>query len=142
MIDISKNLQNLFHTKNPATFCIGYCETEMETVLLNFVEENDKILICIIGEIGKRAVSACNKIGASVHMVEAYAGKILDYETIERQIIKFKPKIVFIAHGENSTGVLQPVDRMGEICERYGCSNHLIRFNLLILFQKRLSIDC
>lgn len=119
MEDASKNLQNIFHTKNPSTLCIGYCETELETIFLNFIEENDKILICVIGEIGKRAINAANKIDAIVHTVEAYAGKILDYETIEREMIKYKPTILFIAHGENSTGVLQPVDRLGELCEKY-----------------------
>lgn len=90
----------------------------METVLLNFVEEGDKILICVIGEIGKRAVCAANKIGASVCTVEAYAGQVLDYETIEREMIKQQPQILFTAHGENSTGALQPIDRLGELCQK------------------------
>lgn len=118
MQDISTNLQTIFHTKNAATLCIGFCGTEMETVLLNFIEPIDTILICVIGEIGKRAVAAANKIGARVHTVEAYAGHIMDFETIEHKFMKYLPKILFIAHGENSTGVLQPIDGLGELCEK------------------------
>lgn len=118
MKDISRNLQSLFQTKNESTICIGYCETEMETILLNFVHENDRILICVNGEIGRRAVIAASKLTDRVHTVEAYAGKTIDFDSIERKLCAHRPTILLIAHGENSTGVLQPIDGLGNLCEK------------------------
>ena len=31
-----------------------------------------------------------------------------------------KPKIVFVAQGESSTGTLQPLENLGEVCHKYG----------------------
>lgn len=90
----------------------------MEMVLTNFVDESDTVLIGVIGEMGKEAVNIVRRIGAKVHTVEAYAGRVLDYESIEAHVIMLRPKVFFIVHGENSTGVLQPIDRIGQLCDK------------------------
>lgn len=40
----------------------------------------------------------------------------LDY--LESVIQKNKPKLLFIVQGESSTGVYQPLEGLGDICER------------------------
>lgn len=39
---------------------------------------------------------------------------------IEEALEKFKPAVLFVCHGESSTGVLQPLDGLGEACARHG----------------------
>lgn len=117
MNDVSKCLQCIFQTKN-STLCVGFCDNEMDMILTNFVDESDTVLIAVIGEMGKEAANIVTRIGAKVHTVEAYAGRALDYDSIEAHIIMLRPKVFFIVHGENSTGVLQPIDRIGELCEK------------------------
>lgn len=90
----------------------------METVLSNFVEETDVILVGIIGEMGKQATSIAKRIGAKVHILEAHDGQILEYNVIDSHLAMLRPKVFFIVHGENSTGVLQPIDNLGELCRK------------------------
>lgn len=33
-------------------------------------------------------------------------------------LARHKPSVLFITHGESSTGVLQPLERLGELCHR------------------------
>lgn len=117
MKDVSKCLQCIFQTKN-STLCVGYCGKEMEMILMNFVDESDTVLIGVIGEMGKEAANIVSEIGAKVHTVEAYAGRILDYDSIVAHVHMLRPKVFFLVHGENSTGVLQPIDRIGALCQK------------------------
>uniref|UniRef100_A0A8C3K7X3 alanine--glyoxylate transaminase n=1 Tax=Calidris pygmaea TaxID=425635 RepID=A0A8C3K7X3_9CHAR len=36
-------------------------------------------------------------------------------------LVQHKPSVLFIAHGESSTGVLQPLEGLGKLCHRHGC---------------------
>lgn len=88
-------------------------------ILTNFVDESDIVLVGVIGKMGKDAANIVSRIAAKVYTVEAYAGRALDYNIIEAQMIMLRPKVLFIVHGENSTGVLQPLERIGQLSERY-----------------------
>jgi alanine-glyoxylate transaminase/serine-glyoxylate transaminase/serine-pyruvate transaminase len=33
---------------------------------------------------------------------------------------KHKPAVTFVCHGESSTGVMQPLDGLGELCHEHG----------------------
>lgn len=90
----------------------------MEMILTNFIDQSDTVLVGVIGEMGKEAVNIVDQIGAKVHTVEAYAGRVLDYDSIEAHIIMLRPTVFFLVHGENSTGALQPIDRIGELCQK------------------------
>lgn len=40
-------------------------------------------------------------------------------------LVRHKPLVLFITHGESSTGVLQPLEGLGELCHRSVHSRHL-----------------
>lgn len=40
-------------------------------------------------------------------------------------LVRHKPLVLFITHGESSTGVLQPLEGLGELCHRSVHSGHL-----------------
>lgn len=115
--DVSKCLQGMFQTLNPI-LCVGYCGSEMEMIMMNFIDASDTVLVGVVGEMGKDAVHYAHRIRAKVHTVDAYVGRVLDYDTIEAHISTIRPTVFFIVHGENSTGVLQPLDRIGELCRK------------------------
>lgn len=116
MWEIKKSLQYVFQTKNPTTLCIGFCNDETDAVLSNLIEHGDKILIGIIGEMGKRAAEIGKKYGARVYITKAHVGDVLQINKIEACLEKFEPKLFLIAHGDCSTGVLQPLDKLGALC--------------------------
>lgn len=120
MDEIKGGLQYLFQTKNPVTCCVtGTGNAGMETVLSNLIEKNDVVLIAITGAFGHRAVDIATRNGADIRILEAKLGTALKYEQIRAHIEAHKPKLLFICHGESSTGILQDIKDLGELCRRY-----------------------
>lgn len=120
MDEIKEGLRYLFQTKNPVTFCAtGSGSGGMEAVLANLIEEDDVVLIAITGVFGHRAAEVSRRKGADVRTVEAKIGKTLEYEEIQAQIEAHRPKLLFIVHGDSSTGVLQNIKDLGDLCHRY-----------------------
>lgn len=120
MDEIRDGLRYLFQTKNKVTFCAtGSGNAGMEVVLGNLIEANDVVLICVSGTFGLRAVEMSKRYGADVRILESKLGQALPYEQIRAHIEANKPKLLFICHGDSSTGVLQSIENLGELCRRY-----------------------
>lgn len=124
MSEIREGLKYLFQTTNPVTFCAS-CSGNggIETVLCNLVEVGDVVLFGVIGELGRRAVDMGTRLGADVRVLEATPGTVLQYDQIRAHIEVHRPKILYLVHGDSSTGVLQPLDNLGELCRRWNCWN-------------------
>lgn len=118
MWEIKKGLQYVFQTKNPTTLCVGFCHNEIEAVLCNLIEDGETILVGIIGELGKKAAEIGKQYGAKVYVMKANAGEVLKVEKIKACLEKFQPKLFIIAHGDCSTGVLQPLEQLGTLCHK------------------------
>lgn len=118
MKEVLKCLQYLFQTKNEVTFCVGNCKNGMELILTNLIHRTDSVLVAVIGETGKQALNFIQNIATEVNFVKSSVGQSLDYKTIEANLNKFQPKVFFIVNGECSTGVLQPISKLGELCRK------------------------
>lgn len=119
MDEVRDGLKYIFQTKNPVTFCASGSGTSgMETVLGNLIEKGDVVLIAITGYFGQRAANLATRYGAVVHIVESKLGTSIKYDQICAHFEAHKPKLLFVAHGDSSTGVLQSLDGLGELCRR------------------------
>ncbi|CAO1302747.1 unnamed protein product [Diamesa serratosioi] len=122
MDDIKKGLKYLFQTHNPLTLCVsGPGHAGMETAFCNLIEEGDVVLICITGIWGERAADMARRQGADVRLLHGTAGSIITMFDAKEYIEIHKPSIFFIAHGESSTGVLQPLEGLGSLCQANNC---------------------
>lgn len=45
----------------------------------------------------------------------------MNYNIIHENLKLHNPVVFFITHGDSSTGVLQPLEQLGELCRRYNC---------------------
>lgn len=122
MDEIKDGVRYLFQTTNAVTCCAtGTGYAGMETVLANLVENGDVVLVAVTGETGRRAADIATRHGATVQVLEAKAGQTLKYEQISAHVEAHKPKLLFVVHGDSSTGVLQPLKELGELCHRNNC---------------------
>ncbi|XP_053245723.1 alanine--glyoxylate aminotransferase isoform X2 [Podarcis raffonei] len=122
MDEIKLGIQYAFQTQNPLTLAVsgtGHCA--MEAAFLNMVEQGDKVLIAMNGFWGERATGIAKRLGADVHQLVKAPGECFTLEEIEKGLVTHAPFLFFITHGESSTGVLQPLDGLGELCHRYNC---------------------
>uniref|UniRef100_A0A8C8BR59 Alanine--glyoxylate aminotransferase n=1 Tax=Otus sunia TaxID=257818 RepID=A0A8C8BR59_9STRI len=122
MDEIKAGIQYAFQTRNQLTLAIsgtGHCA--MEAALLNLLEHGDTVLVAVNGIWGQRAADIARRLGADVHELLKPPGEYFAPWDIEEGLARHKPSVLFITHGESSTGVLQPLEGLGELCHRHGC---------------------
>ncbi|XP_014818446.1 PREDICTED: serine--pyruvate aminotransferase isoform X2 [Calidris pugnax] len=122
MDEIKAGIQYAFQTRNQLTLAIsgtGHCA--MEAALLNLLERGDTVLVAVNGIWGQRAADIARRLGANVHELLKPPGEYFALGDIEEGLVRHKPSVLFITHGESSTGVLQPLEGLGKLCHRHSC---------------------
>ncbi|XP_029394102.1 serine--pyruvate aminotransferase isoform X2 [Mus pahari] len=122
MEEIKQGIQYVFQTRNPLTLVVsgsGHCA--METALFNLLEPGDSFLVGTNGIWGMRAAEIAERIGARVHQMIKKPGEHYTLQEVEEGLAQHRPVLLFLTHGESSTGVVQPLDGFGELCHRYQC---------------------
>ena len=111
MEDNKTLLRTVFQTENRLTIPVsGTGSSGMETCLVNVVEPDDRVLICINGVFGQRMLDVAQRCGAQVTTVEAAWGEAIQPEKVAAALENGPFKLVGIVHAETSTGVLQPLE--------------------------------
>ncbi|XP_043984549.1 alanine--glyoxylate and serine--pyruvate aminotransferase a [Gambusia affinis] len=122
MSDIKSGIQYLFQTQNRTTFAVsGTGHTAMECAIFNTVESGETVLVAVNGIWGERAADVGERVGAKVKTIVAPPGGYLTNAEIEKALSEHRPVLFFLAHGESSTGVLHPLDGIGDLCHKYNC---------------------
>ncbi|CAB3404297.1 unnamed protein product [Caenorhabditis bovis] len=120
MADTRLGIQYVFKTKNAYTFAVsGTGHAGMECALVNLLEKGDRFLVVDIGLWGKRAADLADRMGIDVRKISADNGKAVPTNEIVKAISEYKPHLVFVCHGESSTGVAQPLDKIGDACREH-----------------------
>ncbi|KAM5229027.1 alanine--glyoxylate aminotransferase [Ctenodactylus gundi] len=122
MDEIKQGIQYVFQTRNPLTLAVsgsGHCA--LEVALFNLLEPGDSFLVGVNGIWGQRAADIGQRIGAHVHPLIKEPGDHHTLQEVEKGLAQHKPVLLFLTHGESSSGVLQPLDGYGELCHRYKC---------------------
>ncbi|XP_012611190.1 alanine--glyoxylate aminotransferase [Microcebus murinus] len=122
MEEIKEGIKYVFQTRNPLTLAIsgsGHCA--LEAALVNLLEPGDSFLVGVNGIWGQRAAEIGERIGARVHPMTKDPGGHYTLQEVEEGLAQHKPALLFLTHGESSTGVLQPLDGYGDLCHRYQC---------------------
>src|SRR2546423_1552138 len=121
MDEIRTDLRRVFRTQNEMTLAVsGTGSAGMETVFVNLVEPGDKVLIGVNGVFGTRMTDVARRCGAEVQTVEAPWGQSIDQAEFIRALQREKPKVAAIVHAETSTGVHQPVEKIGPAAREAG----------------------
>jgi len=116
MDDIKILLQRLLNTQNELTIPIsGTGSAGMETCFVNLVEKNDNVLILVNGVFGIRMTDVAQRLGANVDKLEFEWGTPVCVETVKNQLANNQYDLVAVVHAETSTGVLNPIEEIGEL---------------------------
>lgn len=120
MDEIKEGCRYIFQTQNPVTLCISASgHGGMEAALCNLLEDNDVVLMGVTGIWGQRASDMARRYGADVRFVEPPTiGMALTLDAIENALKLHQPSVFFLTQGDSSSGVLQPLEGVGDICRR------------------------
>lgn len=119
MDEIKEGCQYIFQTRNPVTLCVSASgHGAMEAALCNLIEDGDIVLVGVTGIWGQRAGDMAKRHGGDVRFIETQPGTILTPDRIEEYLRIHRPVVFFVAQGDSSTGVLQPIDGIGDLCRK------------------------
>lgn len=118
--------RDIFKTTNEQTFVIdGTARAGIEAVLISTIRPGDKVLVPVFGRFGLLLCEIAHRCRAQVHTIEVPWGKVFDPNVIEDAIKKVKPRLLLCVQGDTSTTLLQPLDKIGEICRRHGVLSYV-----------------
>jgi len=118
---IGDQLRMVFQTRNRTTHAApGTGTAGMETCVANLIEPGDKILVCVHGYFGDRLRQMVERQGAQITLIEEEWGKPTDPQKVEAALKADAYKVITLVHAETSTGVLQPMDDIVQLADKYG----------------------
>jgi len=122
MDDIKAGTQYIFQTKNPMTFALSATgHAGMECVMTNMLEPGRTVLIANNGIWGVRSKDMALRQGATVKELNTPTGSNFTLAELEAGVQEHKPDMLFVTHGESSTGVVQPLEGAGAMCHANNC---------------------
>ncbi|MGQ8366733.1 pyridoxal-phosphate-dependent aminotransferase family protein [Glaciecola sp. 1036] len=120
MNEVMDLYRKVFNTTNKQTLLIdGTSRAGIEAVLVSCIEPGDKVLVPIFGRFGHLLAEIAERADADVHTIEVPWGEVFEPEQIEQAIKQVKPKVLAVVQGDTSTTMLQPLEALGEICQKH-----------------------
>jgi alanine-glyoxylate transaminase/serine-glyoxylate transaminase/serine-pyruvate transaminase len=121
MDDVQVLLRQIFQTENRLTMPLSASGSGgIEASVVNTLEEGDEALICVNGLFSDRMAVIAGHTPAKVTKVEAPYGQAVDPEDVRRAGKGKKIKIVGLAQGETSSGVLTQLDGFRKVADELG----------------------
>jgi alanine-glyoxylate transaminase/serine-glyoxylate transaminase/serine-pyruvate transaminase len=121
MDDIQSLLRYVWQTENEHTIVVsGTGTAAMEATIANVIEPGDVVLIGVAGYFGNRLVDMAGRYGADVKTIAKPWGEVFSLAELRSALAKYRPAVLALVHGETSTGVRQPLEGLGELCQQYG----------------------
>lgn len=119
--DIRAGLQYVFQTQSKLVLAMsGAGHAGMEAVINNLVAPGETLLIAARGIWDQRAEIIAKRLGIKVEVTRVPMNTTFNLEQIETELKRLRPAALFITHGDSSTGTVQKMDGLGQLCHKYG----------------------
>lgn len=93
----------------------------MEAAIASLAGDSHKLLVLTNGFFGDRWVTVARIYLSRVIVLESAWGRACDVDAVEQALKRDKEiKAVIMVHGETSTGVLNPLKEISQVCDHYG----------------------
>jgi len=114
-------MRRIFQTENRITFPLSASGSGgIEASVVNSVEAGEEAICCVNGTFSERMYVIAQHTPATIHKVEAPNGKPVDPEDVRRVAKGRKIKMIGLAQGETSTGVLTDLDPFRKVADEFG----------------------
>ncbi len=114
-------LRQVFQTENRITFPLSASGSGgIEASVLNSLEPGDEAICCVNGMFSERMHVIAQHTPATAHLVEAPLGRPVDPEDVRKVAKGRKIKMIGLAQGETSTGVVTDIDPFRKVADECG----------------------
>src|SRR5271168_4535025 len=121
MEDTQVLMRQIFQTENRITMPLSASGSGgIEASLVNTLEEGDEAIICVNGWFSERMAEIAGRTSAKVTRVEAPYGTTVDPEEVRKAGKGRRIKIIGLAQGETSSGVLTQLAGFREVADELG----------------------
>ncbi len=115
--EIVPKLRELLFTKNKILIFTSSSTGVMEAAILNCVKK--RVLVPVCGAFSERWAKIAKSCGKEVETIEVEWGKAILPEMIEKKLKEKDFDAVALVHNETSTGVMNPLEGIGEVLKNY-----------------------
>ncbi|AYV49403.1 aminotransferase [Caulobacter flavus] len=121
MNEVMALYRGVFQTTNQWTFVVdGTSRAGIEAALVSTLQPGDDVVVVNAGRFGLLLAEIAERCDAKVTFVEGEWGQVVDPQAVEDAVARVKPRLVACVHGDTSTTIAQPIEAIGEICQRHG----------------------
>ncbi|MCE0489070.1 alanine--glyoxylate aminotransferase family protein [Pantoea sp. Mb-10] len=121
MNEVMALYRGVFRTENRWTLLVdGTSRAGIEAILLSAIRPGDKVLVPVYGRFGHLLCEIARRCRAEVHTLEVPWGEVFTPDQIEDALKKVKPRLLLTVQGDTSTTMLQPLEQLGALCQKYG----------------------
>ena len=114
-------LRQIFQTENRIALPLSASGSGgIEASVLNALEEGDEAIVAVNGVFSERMYEIATRASSKVTKVEAPYGKPVDPEDVRRAGKGKKIRMIGLAQGETSTGVLTKIDAFRKVADELG----------------------
>ena len=117
--DVSEKLSKLFNSTGQSFAISGTGSAGMEAGFTNLISEDEKLLICNNGYFCKRMTLMAERLGIDFDTVDDDWGRQTNLDELEDMLKQNNYGLVAAIHAETSTGVINPIKEIGELCKKY-----------------------
>lgn len=112
---IKPKLKPVFGTEEDVMVITGSGTSGLEAAVVNVAEAGDEVLVVVTGAFGDRFAKICEAYQLRTHRLDFTWGEAADSDQI-KEYLQQNPqlKAVFMTYCETSTGVLNPVQTIGD----------------------------
>ena len=118
--EVSQMLSALYKTEHYSFVIAGTGSAGMEAGLVNLAEGDDEVLICNNGFFCRRMTLMADRLGVNYSSLDFEWGTAVDLNVLEDKLKKSSTKLVAVIHAETSTGVCNPIDKIGKLVRKNG----------------------
>jgi (S)-ureidoglycine-glyoxylate aminotransferase len=120
MNEMMELLRQIYRTKNKWSLLVdGTARAGVEAILVSIISPGDKVLVPSFGRFGFLLAEIAKRCGGEVVTIEREWGTVFTPEEIEAAIKQHQPRVLAVVHGDTSTTMAQPLDRIGAICRKH-----------------------
>ena len=114
-------LQKMMKTRERVVIQTGEGMLVLWTALKSTLKPGDRVLVLSTGLFGEGFGDMAKAIGCEVMTLDfGYDRTFHDFDTIEKAIVEFKPKMITMVQNETPSGTTNPVQEIGDLKVKHG----------------------
>jgi len=119
--ELREQLARIHGTSGEVFIVAGTGSSGWEASIVNTLSPGDQVIAAVNGGFGERFVDVAGRFGMEVIRLDAPWGTPIQPEAVQRALAENPGvKAVQVVHNETSTGVLNPIDKIGPIVREHG----------------------